>query len=301
MIPDGFFCAASARSRSETLYGTAPRVDTWLLLEHPGAWSGRACPDDRLPADVRQHFRKLKQHLPSARRLLIRQGHTLRERLRFFVARSLEHESYTVRFDLVAYEDLLRVDAAFLQEPAPARVWPEPLYLVCTHGTHDKCCAKFGVAACQALCRAAPEPAWECSHVGGDRFAANLVFLPDGIYYGHVVPDSVPALIEAHRQRRIALAHYRGRSCYTRVAQVGEYFIRAESGVLGIDELQFLDAAALDERRWSVRFRSRDGRRDHRAEFRIRDGESSARLTCKAIAAQPIRTYELASYTEEKR
>ena len=29
---------------------------------------------------------------------------------------------------------------------------------------------------------------WQSSHIGGDRFAGNVVFLPEGLYYGRVEP-----------------------------------------------------------------------------------------------------------------
>ena len=55
--------------------------------------------------------------------------------------------------------------------PSPA-LEPEPMLLVCTHGVHDTCCAVRGRPVAAALARRWPEATWECSHVGGDRFAA---------------------------------------------------------------------------------------------------------------------------------
>ena len=31
-----------------------------------------------------------------------------------------------------------------------------------------------------------PEETWECSHLGGDRFAGTMVLLPHGVSYGWV-------------------------------------------------------------------------------------------------------------------
>ena len=56
----------------------------------------------------------------------------------------------------------------------------EPVYLVCTNGRHDRCCATYGAAAGPGPAAATAELVWESSHVGGDRFAGNLVCLPGG-------------------------------------------------------------------------------------------------------------------------
>jgi len=78
---------------------------------------------------------------------------------------------------------------------------------------------------------------WEASHFGGDRFAGNLVALPDGIYYGRVTPDNASRLIELHRGGRIDPAHLRGRSFQPFVAQAAEHFVRLEHGLEHIDEV----------------------------------------------------------------
>ena len=65
-----------------------------------------------------------------------------------------------------------------------------PILLVCTHGVHDTCCALRGRPVAAALAARWPGQVWECSHVGGDRFAPNVVVLPDGFYYGNLDPET---------------------------------------------------------------------------------------------------------------
>ena len=59
----------------------------------------------------------------------------------------------------------------------------------------------------------APGPAdvWECSHLGGDRFAANALVLPHGFYYGQVPGDGAD-LVAAHSRGQVALPWLRGRA-----------------------------------------------------------------------------------------
>ena len=78
----------------------------------------------------------------------------------------------------------------------------ESLILVCTNGRHDQCCANLGRPLVRAL-RDSPwaDRVWECSHIGGDRFAANVVVLPDSLYFGRVEPDVSPGAAGRARRR----------------------------------------------------------------------------------------------------
>ena len=45
-----------------------------------------------------------------------------------------------------------------------------------------------------ALAAAYPEETWECSHLGGDRFAGTMNLLPHGLSYGRVPAGRAPAV-----------------------------------------------------------------------------------------------------------
>jgi hypothetical protein len=109
---------------------------------------------------------------------------------------------------------------------------------------------------------------WQSSHVGGHRFAANLVCLPHGIYYGRVRPETAEQIIDRYRDDQLDLAHYRGRACYPPEAQAAEYFLRSELSSLELDayrleDIQIISDAirevcflsSLDGTRYSVRIR----------------------------------------------
>jgi hypothetical protein len=135
--------------------------------------------------------------------------------------------------ELERYDDLLDVDLAAAGDPVD-----HPLFLVCTHGKHDRCCAKFGRPLYDAVReQVEDEWVWQSSHVGGDRFAGNLVALADGVYYGRVEPAEAWAVVEAALERRVHLPLYRGRSCYGFAAQAAELAVREETGLLGLDEV----------------------------------------------------------------
>lgn len=74
----------------------------------------------------------------------------------------------------------------------------------------------------------------QCSHIGGDRFACNVLWMPYGIYYGFVSPETAEELVESVRQKRILLSHLRGRSCFPPFIQAAEYFLRRELGLVHV-------------------------------------------------------------------
>lgn len=251
-------------------------------MEHPAAWSAKAFPDDRLPRSIQKALRQKVRSYPHGRPLLIRQQHPHQSppELQGFLVHSREQNPQVFRLRGSSYEELLAC------EPEP---WTKPLYLVCTHGAHDKCCAKFGFATYCATRELAAENVWECSHVGGDRFAGNVICLPHGIYYGNVFAEDTRAIVEAYEKNQVVLKHYRGRSCYPKAAQIGEYFVRTESGILGLEDLQFLGNEDL-----VVRFAGNG--QIHEVEFRPREEPLCEFLTCKALEQQPVSQYELISY-----
>src|SRR5262249_33995656 len=81
---------------------------------------------------------------------------------------------------------------------------------------------------------------WQVSHVGGDRFAGNVVVLPDGLYFGRVGPGEAWAVLEEYLAGRIDLAHYRGRSFYSFPAQAAERVVRETARLAGLADLELV-------------------------------------------------------------
>src|SRR3954447_23423032 len=103
---------------------------------------------------------------------------------------------------------------------------PDRYVLVCTNGRHDPCCATYGRPLVRALRRSGwAEDVWECSHIGGDRWAANVVILPDSLYFGHQDEATVTQVLAAHDAGRLELAGFRGRSTSRLVEQAAEQHV----------------------------------------------------------------------------
>jgi hypothetical protein len=134
--------------------------------------------------------------------------------------------------------------------------------------------------------------AWDCSHVGGDRFAGNVVVFPYGVFYGHVRPEDVPDLVSASERGDVWMRGYRGRCTHPRNVQVAEYFVRCESGRLAIQEFEPIEAS-----RDRVRFQARSHGSIHDVEFRPRAQPIRERLTCESEEPSEIPQYELVRYS----
>lgn len=277
------FCSDISRENDEPLGATASRIDRWLLVEYRGLWSSDALAGSGLSDQVKARLRELRGVHPRTRLLLIRRpDRRHHQTLAVYVADSRQGHERLARLDIARHEDLRGIDPW-----ADASQVDDPLFLACTHGKHDACCARYGRPLFEALSeQVGAESAWQCTHVGGDRFAANAVCLPHGVYYGRLERDEVPVLVDEYLAGRISLAHYRGRSCWPFAVQAAERRIRAEEGLTGLDDLS-LDAVEESGDRWTVSFATREGLREVEV---VEELGELTQLTCNAEAARrPLR------------
>ena len=185
-------CSDAAIERDDPRLGTAPPQREWLLVEHPAPWPVTAPFGADLPTDL---LRRLGH--PELRTLFIRRhgragsaaATGLEAGRRWFACRDGRLRAGIWRDP----HDLLESVAPDGGEP-----YAGPLLLVCTHGVHDLCCAVKGRPVAQALAGRWPEETYECSHLGGDRFAPNVLVLPDLACFAGMPADQAVPLIEAH-------------------------------------------------------------------------------------------------------
>jgi hypothetical protein len=237
MPPAKEYCRDVALENAEPLAGTASRVDHWILVEYRGLWSRDVLPGSGLSDQVKQRLREQASARPRTKLLFVRRTERRgRPDLRVFWGSSTERGATLFQAELESYDDLLELDLT-----APGLPFEPPLLLVCTHGKHDPCCAQHGRPLYQALSELVEdERVWQVSHVGGDRFAGNLVVLPQGLYFGRVAAAEAWAVLDEYLAGRIDLAHYRGRSAYSFAVQAAERVVRESAGLLGIDDVELV-------------------------------------------------------------
>jgi hypothetical protein len=291
------FCSVRSQEASEETFGTASTGDAWLLLEYARPWGAKAFRESALPNAVKVYLSGLLKSVPRSRVLFIKQARKVKGPLTLFVVRSGELSSSILKFEFLEYEQLLDLNLASALaggSPSGATRWEEPLFLVCTHGKRDKCCAKFGIPIYKTIqTQVAESSVWQCSHVGGDRFAANVVCFPDGIFYGHVTEETAKLIVKEYDERRIVLTNFRGRSCYAFPVQAAEFFARRETGFRRIGDLKFLTYDPLKPNEWRVRFFSEVDAKVHQVSLRSHLSEFQNRLTCHSTDPQSVVQYSL--------
>jgi hypothetical protein len=277
-------CAFVSREREEPLYGTASRVRRWLMLEQPGPWGREALVESRLETEIGHTLRSIGRRL-GVRVLLVRRPGWRKpgETQRVYIAHSGRRHRWIEQLDVEHPRQILELDMArVLADEAPGLgdPGPESVHLVCTNGRHDPCCADLGRPVARALDDAGTPEVWESTHLGGDRFAANVACLPTGVYFGRVEPESAAGILADLSRGLIDLEHYRGRSCFPPLVQTAEIFARRELDERRLDGLRVVASEPADGE-LSVRFETADGRTVRAVVARER-AESPAVLTCHA-------------------
>jgi len=227
-------CADVSAGMAEPLGATASRVDNWILLEYRGLWSPDPLRGSMLDPAVKDHLRQLLAR-PRSRLLFIRRPRQERHGVVCFTATTSERGSSLRRLEVEVHEELVGLDLFGADRGEPI---DGPVLTVCTHGKRDPCCAKYGRPLYDALRdQADPEWVWQCTHVGGDRFAGNLVCFPEGLYFGRVGLGDVLPLLDDYLSGRIYLPCYRGRCVYSMQVQAAERAVRERTGLTAVDDL----------------------------------------------------------------
>jgi hypothetical protein len=212
-------CHLGVASASADAAASAPeRSRSWLLIEHSGPWAAEELETAGLPPLGRDAVAR------GIRVQLIRRRGEASTRVyaAWTAGPSAWAGEFTGDLDALAAGSELAI-----AEPA------EPLFLVCTHGRRDACCGRYGGALARALTDRG-YPVWETTHVGGHRFAANLVILPHGLYYGPVSADGASAAIDAYRRGMVLADRYRGRAGLPASEQAAEIAELSAAGSLAL-------------------------------------------------------------------
>ena len=289
-------CAIESLGRQEPMAGTAWHAERWLVIEQPGSWGANALTQSYLDPDVGAALEVAAQRWGVRVLLARRPGwapRTESETRRVHLVHAGVETRWIEQLDVEVGDDsrLLGIDLrplAFPDPPGIGEPGPASLVLVCTNGKRDPCCADLGRPVVRELAAAGVPDVWEASHVGGDRFAGNIVCMPEGIYFGRVEADVAVRLVADYRRGVIDLERYRGRSCYPPTVQAAEAYVRQELDERRIDGLTVLTVESRNGGHVLVRVQQRDGRAVEVVVDRDRDGP--ALLTCGATApAKPWR------------
>lgn len=295
------FCSDIAREQNVPLMATATRGDIWFLLEYPYRWGAKAFEESDLPEAVKAHLKAAEHPDLKLRIQMIRQGDSLqRDEIHFFIAQPCLDAPRVYQYVLKDYQDLLDLDLNALaagQAGSSADLREEPLFLVCTNGKRDLCCARYGPGLYQAMQAVGGEAVWQSSHIGGHNKAPVNLFFPYGVHYGQITPEEIGAVMEEFWRNRLVLDHYRGRVCFEPHLQAAEHLWREQTGVVSLTGVKFGAVAQLGENAWRVEIEAPDGSRTA-IEFVRELSDFEIPVTCAGDKRAPIERYFVEKFTD---
>jgi hypothetical protein len=291
-------CRQLSEDHLEPLTGSAAHAPAWLLVEHPGPWGPAA------PKDVGWSDGSGAELIARTEQLGIRLGLIRRPERRAAAARQgtttlLVHtgpDRPWVRLaDTADPAELLQLDLDGLAEGrAPALPAPEGQVLaVCTHGSRDVCCARAGRPVAAGLAERFGDAVWETSHVGGHRFAANLVCFPHGLMYGRADVASAVEIAEDYRRGRITPGHYRGRTCWPGPVQAAEQWLRNSLGLVELDAVRVVGYTAGAPTEVDLVAAGGDGQTRHRLRVETLQAGPARPFSCGAAKLEMPPVYRV--------
>jgi len=267
------------------MLGTADTVDVWVLLEYRPVWKPQALQDNSLDGATLTWLQRNLDELAAAglkaRPQFIRRPEIDGDAVQLFVGTGDGLLDLSGR----GYGFLESVRLTNLLEAPPAeRLITEPRYFVCTNGQRDVCCARYGLPIYAGLRERVGGRVWQITHLGGHRFAPNVLTLPQGALYGRLseaVLDDFVARVEAGD---LDFDHLRGRSRLPPAAQAAE-------ALAGRSDLALVDIQAGADGLITVRFDGPDGA----LEVPVRAGPTVGVLkSCDDPAPKPVAPFHRA-------
>lgn len=259
----------SEHNDAEPMAGTADTVDVWLCLEYRPTWKAKSLIDNALAEGVRTWVAETLAAFDRAglkcRPQFVRQPESESDQVRMLLSVDGRAYQFSGRgygfleaLDLPALVLASRTDQADSLDRA-AQLLTEPNYLVCTNGQRDLCCARFGLPVYTALRARVGARAWQVTHLGGHRFAPNVLCLPNACLYGRLAPESIDDFLALTEAGQVDFSHLRGRSAYPAVVQTAEAALARQGLRLlhlkeegEVSRVQFADASerfSVDVRR----------------------------------------------------
>ncbi len=247
--PSARLCSVVARQKHEQPIGTATPFDHFIAVEVAAPWPRKVWQAKAVPpglvdlladAEARGLAVRAQAILPDEQT-----AQTRHRRVLYFRRPAEQFAAYESLAFILPPNQVTSLIEALLDNSGDASHFdryrqerPERRDMfICTHGSRDACCGKFGYTFYAALSRQAPAATrlWRTSHLGGHRFAPTLLDLPTGHYWGHLDPSHLPLLLKRQGPLDWLSATYRGWAGLGRFEQIAEQAVWQREGWAWLD------------------------------------------------------------------
>lgn len=229
------FCALESRNVGEDPIANAYNFDFFVMVECPTPWTNEAFNSKPVPENLRNIVKELAEYEISVELLLIYN----QELKQPDTTRVLIFQKPTGLAQGYSKYELLLSDIAEVAPIVKQCLFEKCLdnyinesntrdIFICTHGSHDKCCAKFGNPFYRQAKNIVKNLGmnnvriWQSSHFGGHRFAPTAIDFPEARYYARLDSESFTSILTRTGTLEFIKNIYRGWAILPEAAQVLE-------------------------------------------------------------------------------
>lgn len=245
---DCHFCSVISKTNGEDPIGSVATYDGWLMIEIPPPWPRKFWQAKPMLQPIADLVEQLGEQGIRVRFLAIAPDRTYSQpdliRVIYYYRPSQLFARFEKQEFLLPETELIDCIKALLKQPELLSQFESYRQqtnhirelIVCTHGNYDIACSRFGYPIYKKL-RQEYAPAsngqlrvWQSSHIGGHQYAATLVDLPEGRYWGHLEPKILDLLIYRNGSVTELKPFYRGWMALNWLVQIAEREILMQEG-----------------------------------------------------------------------
>ena len=161
--------------------------------------------------------------------------------------------------------------------------------MICIHGARDTCCASIGYPIYEKILTSKQSfkvNAIQVSHIGGHRFAPNIIDLPDGRNWVKLSKDSIDAFISQKKPLNSFTENYRGwtilKNGFEQVAEREAFSIEGwdwiHKKILSIQTLETKNL--LNSKLIEIKYCNSDGTKNKKIHVEVKKTEKLPVLKC---------------------
>jgi hypothetical protein len=233
---DKFFCADASKCAQEDIIGTASNYQTYVLIECCVPWESEAFHSKQIPQNLKDLVEEVEHSKQKVRFLLINSDQTKCANQRKVLIYDNKHQELfggyeKHEFNVDSIDQVAEIVKIYLAGEVPDCETENKSsrdILICTHGSHDMCCARYGNPFYAEAVALVPElelddvRVWKSSHFGGHRMAPTAIDLTDGRYYGNLDRTSFKSILTRTGDIECLNKLYRGSGVLSSPIQVLE-------------------------------------------------------------------------------